>query len=870
MPERAADQRLGELPQFFISRTGADKAIAIEIAGILTHAGHRVLIQDEHFDHRNFMGMMDAGLASGARVVAVLSEDYLKSEHCALEWYHPLADDPLNTRARLIVMRVKECVPAGYLKAIAYWDLVKVRGEPALLEAAVLGAIDPAARERPSLAQYWQAPGVVVHDRIRATPGFTGRGEEIAEIDKALWARETPALTQSAAVQGFGGVGKSTIAKEYAWRVSEYPDVYAGIWWLDAEKARDAESWPGLETGYVALGDVFIRGLAQQKDRPAAARTGRDFIEKAGFALPWLLIYDNVDDVRALTAWPPPKGAHVIVTSRMKAGAPGMTPVVIESWPLQDAVSYLKANSSRADITDAQAEAIATALGCLPLALAHAAAYLADNDNASPESYLAAVRQHMRDVPESALAIAPRAVFATLQENIAQAETRAPGAAAVMALAAFYAPDAIPEELFRQEAEHYPAAFAELTGEGPALEKAIGALSRLSLVVYDRASKTFNVHRLVQAAARDGLGAEAGAWSEAAVKAANAAFPADEFNNWPTCARLLPHAVTAMSSCGDALGVPLANLAGNVAGFIYERAEFDLAESLFKRSLAIREKALGPDHPDVSTSLNNLALLYEAQGKYDLAEPLFKRSLESYEKALDADHPYVASALNNLAFLYEAQGKYDLAEPHYERSLAIWENALGPDHPDVGASLNNLAELYREQGKYDLAEPLYQRSLTISEKALGPGHPLVGSALNNFALLYEAQGKYDLAFSLYQRSFTIREKALGPDHPDVGTSLNNLAGLNVAQGKYDLAEPLFKRSLAIREKALGPDHPDVGGALNNLAILLYRTDRKREALDHARRAHAILLRALGAEHPETQNAAQTLATIAADLGEPGP
>jgi hypothetical protein len=45
-------------------------------------------------------------------------------------------------------------------------------------------------------------------------------------------------------------------------------------------------------------------------------------------------------------------------------------------------------------------------------------------------------------------------------------------------------------------------------------------------------------------------------------------------------------------------------------------------EQLHKRSLAIREKALGPDHPDVANSLNNMASLYHAQGRYADAEPL--------------------------------------------------------------------------------------------------------------------------------------------------------------------------------------------------------------------------------------------------------
>jgi tetratricopeptide (TPR) repeat protein len=51
------------------------------------------------------------------------------------------------------------------------------------------------------------------------------------------------------------------------------------------------------------------------------------------------------------------------------------------------------------------------------------------------------------------------------------------------------------------------------------------------------------------------------------------------------------------------------------------------AEPLYKRALAIREKTLGPDHPDVAQSLNNLALLYDQQGRYADAEPLYKRAL---------------------------------------------------------------------------------------------------------------------------------------------------------------------------------------------------------------------------------------------------
>ena len=73
----------------------------------------------------------------------------------------------------------------------------------------------------------------------------------------------------------------------------------------------------------------------------------------------------------------------------------------------------------------------------------------------------------------------------------------------------------------------------------------------------------------------------------------------------------------------------------------------------------------------MATSLNNLAELYRDQGQYAQAEPLYKRSLAIREKALGPDHPDVATSLNNLAVLYNAQGQYAQAEPLYKRSLAI-------------------------------------------------------------------------------------------------------------------------------------------------------------------------------------------------------
>jgi tetratricopeptide (TPR) repeat protein/CHAT domain-containing protein len=292
-----------------------------------------------------------------------------------------------------------------------------------------------------------------------------------------------------------------------------------------------------------------------------------------------------------------------------------------------------------------------------------------------------------------------------------------------------------------------------------------------------------------------------------------------------------------------------------------------MAEPLYRRSLAIKEKALGRDHPGVATSLNNLALLLRAQGQYAPAEALYKRSLAIKEKALGPNHPDTASILNNLAGLLSDQGQYAEAEPLYRRSLAIREKALGPNHPDVAISLNNLAGLLRDQGQYAVAEPLFRRSLAIREKALGTDHPSVAVALGQLASLLDYQGQYDKSEPLYRRSLAIVEKALGPNHPDVAASLNNLAALLGAQGQYAAAEPLYRRSLAIMEKALGLEHPDVATSLSNLAALLGAQGQYAAAEPLNRRSLAIKEKALGPDHPDVAASLNYLAVLLTDQGQ---
>ena len=834
----------------FISRAGADADFAAVIGEILQGAGYAVVLQQWDFSNRNFMERIHGALVSGARVVALLSPEYLRGEHCQAEWQNAIADDPLNTKSRLILLRVAECEPGGLLSGLAYWDLVPVRDNRALLHDIVLDAVREDRRDAVPSGRYWRAPRTIVDaEAIGPVPGFSGRDEELGTIAAALEGENA-----TAAVHGLGGIGKSSIAREYAWRSRER---YAAVWWLNAQ-TEDA-----IIDGLLRLGGLFVRGLDRLADRRAAAQQVTTTV-LTGFSKPVLLIFDNLEDERLLRSWLPRTGSRALATSRNAAWSPDITAIALPTWPPGTAIRYLRHESGRSDLTEADARAIVEALGALPLALAHAAASLRGLRMVTPERYLQHISEHLKNAPRNAHY--PRSVFATLRTAIAQAEKDAPGAAAVLCFAASFAPDAIPDELFRQPIEGYPVGLQPVLAEDvealdlgstlpddARLDEALGALDRLSLLAFSPASRTYSIHRLVQLAARDIVGAAALVWSECAVAAADVAFPKVGLETWPQCERLLPHARAALKALpGTPTVLAAARLANNCAAYLLERGEYRAAEPLQRRSLAILEKALGPDHPDVARSLNDLSVLCYQQGRYAETEPMHARVLAILEKALGPDHPDVAMSLNNLAGLYNRQGRYAEAEALHARVLRLREKALGPNHPDVAMSLKNLATLYDRQGRSQEAERLHARALAIRERMFGPDHPDVALSLNSLAVLYQEQGRFGEAEPLHARALAIVEKALGPDHPYVAASLNGLAGWYDRQGRYGEAEPLYARALLIREKAFGPVHPELAQTLSGLAKLYEAQGRLDEATPLQTRAVAVFEKTYGSDHELTR------------------
>lgn len=301
---------------------------------------------------------------------------------------------------------------------------------------------------------------------------------------------------------------------------------------------------------------------------------------------------------------------------------------------------------------------------------------------------------------------------------------------------------------------------------------------------------------------------------------------------------------------------------------LYRAGKFSEAEPLLKRSLAIGETALGPEHPDVATILDNLAELYHAQGRYAEAEQNWHKGLAILERSLGSKHPRVAWMLNNFADFYSSRGRYAESEELYQRAIAIKEDSLGQDDWQVAVSLQGLGVLYYTQGKYSQAEPLFQRGLAIAENGLGPEHKkLVEQFVESLAWVYHEWGKYSLAQRHYDRLWDIQIKVQGLKNPSMARILSRLATLYRDVGVYPIAEALQWSSLSVIADTLGPTHSAFATGLGDLAVGYMDQGHYSLAELLLNRALAILQKNQGSEHPHIVAVLLNLAEVYRKQGQ---
>jgi len=702
-------------------------------------------------------------------------------------------------------------------------------------------------------------------------PFFIGHEDLLLQLATTLHTGEPTALSQPQAISGLGGIGKTQLALEYAYRHRQ--DYQAVLWAL-------ADTHEALTSSYLSIATLLNLPEKHELESDRVIAAVKDWLRTS---TGWLLILDNADDLTlARDFLPPSLGGHVLLTTRAQATGRFARRLEVDILPTELGALFLLRRAGRLS-PDASLEAaspsdisiakeITEELGGLPLALDQAGAYL-EETGCSLADYQHLFQGRRADLLAERRGLIndhPMPVATTWSLSFQRVESANPAAADLLRLCAFLAPDAIPETIITEGAEHLGQQLASVGTDPYLLNQTIEVLRAYSLVrreVSSDGGTLLSVHRLVQAVLKDQMDEQSRQqWAERTVRAVDAALPEVEHGSWPQWERLLAHAL----ACHELIehqgvhGLQAAHLLHRTGAYLLERARSREAEPLLQQALAMREHDLGLEHPETAGTIDRLARCFENQGRYTQAEPLLVRALAIREQQLGPLHPHTATSLNNLAELYRVQGKYELAEPLLMRALSIYEQILGPLHPDTATSLNNLATLYRAQGKYAEVEPLLVRALAIREQQLGPLHPHTAQSLNNLAAFYDTQGKYEQAEPLYLRTLAIWEQQLGPLHPHTATSLNNLAALYCAQGKYELAEPLCQRALVIREQQLGPLHPDTAQSLSNLAALYRVQDKYADAEPLLVRSLSICEQQLGPLHPHTATNLNNLAALYQD------
>ena len=331
---------------------------------------------------------------------------------------------------------------------------------------------------------------------------FYGREDELSEIAERF--------QNGASVQGLfgmGGVGKTQIALQYA---HIHQADYDFIWWINAENS-------------LVLQNSVSAFLTAQKALPkkANAESSRtaflNYLDKHGN---WLLIYDNAeygeaDDYETLKDYFPQNtsNGHVLLTTRCRNGFEDAVQLEIPVFDVEAAVTFLERRTGRSD--SVEAAKLAQRMGCLPLALEYAAAYIRETPGVDYASYAKKLDQYSvkvldRRVGQITYKMTVREAFhVTLDKLMEDAFTNpvAMSAAQFLNICAYLAPDGIELAVFAKYGGHLPEPVQSVLRNELDRDELIRNLTRYSLMQFEW--NTLSIHRLLQEVLRDEINSEA-------------------------------------------------------------------------------------------------------------------------------------------------------------------------------------------------------------------------------------------------------------------------------------------------------------------------------------------------------------------------
>ncbi|EXM13903.1 hypothetical protein FOTG_17656 [Fusarium oxysporum f. sp. vasinfectum 25433] len=725
---------------------------------------------------------------------------------------------------------------------------------------------------------------------FRRDPTFVDRGDILDQIG-----RQCSEPASRVAIVGLGGIGKSQLAIEFAYRFAAH-SAEKWVFWVHAStQARVIEGFKSIADKVRLMGrnrpDADVLQLVF--DWLCDGRNGK-----------WLLVLDSVDDSdvlvhstggdsdngRKLVKYLPqsPNGS-ILITTRNKYLALRLTgthQAIHEIGPMTKEEALMLLKKRLGTLSDANAAAdLVRSLDLIPLTISQAAAYIQMraprtslvrylNEFRQSESKRVKLLSHnagdlRRDLRQDGGA--SNAILTTWQLSFDHIRSRRPSAADLLSFMSFFNRQGIPKSLLKSPNNNNNAAQSispedtiDSDSQGSddetenEFEDDVAMLRDYSLIMLSEDANVFEMHGLVQLAMRRWLKAQGlqDKFLEQYITVMASSFPTGNYENWTVCRALFAHVEAAAEyrPNGDNLKKTWSGLLHNGGWYEWLQGRHAVAEQMVSQGRRTCEKLLGKDHEATLASMSLLSLTYLNQGRWAEAEKLQVQVMETRMAKLGADHPDTVTSMNNLGSTYCERGRWEEAHKLFMQVMEYSKAKLGEDHPDTLRSMSNLALTYYNQGRWEEAHKLFMQVMETRKAKLVEDHPDTLRSMSNLALTYMKQGRWEEAERLQMHVLKIWETKLGEDHPDTLTSMNNLASTYCDQGRWEEAH------METRKAKLGEDHPDTLGSMNNLASTYMYQGRWEEAEKLEAQVLETRKAKLGEDHPDTLTSMSNLAS----------
>ncbi|GGS84008.1 hypothetical protein GCM10010156_48340 [Planobispora rosea] len=650
---------------------------------------------------------------------------------------------------------------------------------------------------------------------------FTGREELLEKLHAGVTSKVTAVVPH--ALHGFGGVGKTHVAIEYAYR---YRHEYDVVWWIPADQPM--------------LVGSALAGLAPRLGLSSSVAGIEDTVEAVLDALRrgepysrWLLVFDNAENPEEINEVVPRGPGHVLITSRNQAWQGVVDTLSVDVFDRAESVEFLKRRVPRG-ITDEDADRLADHLGDLPLALEQAGALQAET-GMSVEDYLRLLEDHTAQLLDANKAPDyPLSMTAAWSLSVSQLETKLPEAVELLRCCAFFGPEPIPRDVFGAMSEELMARsrLSGLLASPILLSKAIKELGRYALALIDSESRTIQVHRLVQALLRNEVPPEeCKAFQNEVHLLLAAAAPGmpDATSRWPRYAELLPHVTPArLKLSRDPL---VRKFAIDMVRYLFSSGDYETARELAGELIDEWRTSTGDDDPDVLSAQGHLGIVLRELGDHQAAFELNRATLARMREVLGTDHEETLRVTNIHGADFRTLGDFTTALEHDQESLRLHREVFGNDHVQTLRAVNNLAVDYMLVGDYARAFEFQQEAYIQHRRNPGSGRQEVLIAWNGLARIVRLRGDYFEACDVGEEAYEYGVQWLGPDHPWTLRTAKDLSIAKRRAGLIDEAFDLAQLTLEREERLFGRGHPDTLAAALCLANVLRTRGEVAEALE---------------------------------------